>query len=240
MSKGEKKVEKTDENEKIEYRVITEVPEEVYKESIGTDVEKIKLIKRVERMVRSSGEYRDYTFFLRNNMNMNACAFFNNISKTTSSRIKVEIHHAPLTLFDICMIILERAIAEGDEINDCLLAEEAARAHYNNCVGLIPLSKTLHELAHPKGDSEPLVIPLYMVYGNYLEFLKEYKPYWENNEVIKAKLDNFIEHTKNVSSETYAMLNEKYLYLKVDGFEVPVKIDDMNENVVNDLIQRAA
>jgi hypothetical protein len=222
------------ENNKIQYKVIKEVPEEVYRESIGTDTEKVALVKRVEKIVRSSGEYRDYTFFLRKNMNMDACAFFNNVSKANSSKVRVEIHHAPLTLFDIAWIILEKHIEEGEEIDDLVIAEEVAEAHYDNMVGLIPLSKTLHELAHAK-DGEPMVIPLYMVYGNYLEFLKQYKPYWENNEVIKAKLDNFVKQTEAIKNTDFDMLQEEFTYLKVDGFEIPVRIDDVGEEVAEAL-----
>lgn len=208
-----------------------DIPEVVYKEGLGTDVEKVKLIKRIESIVRSSGEYQDYTFFLRKNMDMDSCAFFHNISKATGSKVRVEIHHSPLTLFDIASIVLERAIAEGGEINDLLLADEVAELHYNNMVGLIPLSKTLHELAHPK-EGDPLVIPLYMIFGNYFEFLNKYKEYWKDNEVIKSKLDKFVEQTKQLTSESYDMLKEQFTYIKVDGFEMPVKIEDANPELV--------
>lgn len=222
----------------IEVVVIEEVPEEEYREGLGTENEKVDLIKRMEKIVRASGEYRDYTFFLRKNMDMNSCAFFHNISKETGSKVRVEIHHAPLTLFDLGYIILERAIAEGDEIDDLLLAEELAEAHYNNLVGLIPLSKTLHELVHPK-EGEPLVIPLYMVYGNYIGFLKKYRKYWENNEVIKGKLDRFMEQTKEIKESDFDMLKERFTYIKVDGFELPVKIGDVDEKVIEELTKVA-
>lgn len=215
----------------IEVVVVKEVPDAIYREGLGTDVEKVQLIKRIEQIVRMSGEYQDYTFFLRKNMDMDSCAFFHNISKATGSKVRIEIHHAPLTLFDIASIVLERAIEEGDEIDDLLLAEEVAEAHYNNLVGLIPLSKTLHELAHPK-KGDPLVIPLYMIYGDYLGFLTKYKAYWENNEIIRKKLDNFAEQTKQLKSTDYDMLKEKFTYIKVDGFEMPVKIEDADPELV--------
>lgn len=224
-------------NGNIEIVVVKEVPEALYREGIGTDVEKVQLIKRIEQIVRSSGEYQDYTYFLRKNMDMDSCAFFHNISKATGSKVRIEIHHAPLTLFDIASIVLERAIEEGDEIDDLLLAEEVTEAHYNNLVGLIPLSKTLHELAHPK-KGDPLVIPLYMIYGDYLGFLSKYKPYWENNEVIKKKLDNFVEQTKQLKTSDYDMLKEKFTYIKVDGFEMPVKIEDADPELVEFIKQQ--
>lgn len=226
---GKKK--NNDKKSNIQVVVVKDVPEAKYREGLGTDVEKVQLIKRIESIVRGSGEYQDCTFFLRKYMDMNSCAFFHNISKETGSKVRVEIHHTPLTLFDIAAIVLERAIAEGDEIDDLLLAEEVTELHYDNMVGLIPLSKTLHELAHPK-EGDPLVIPLYMIYGNYLGFLKKYQPYWENNEVIKKKLDVFAEQTKQLKSSDYDMLKEEFTYIKVDGFEMPVKIADADAELV--------
>lgn len=223
----------------IEVVVMKDIPEPKWTEGIGTDVEKVALVKRIEKIVRSSGEYRDYTFFLRKNMDMDSCAFFHNISKANGTRVRVEIHHSPLTLFDIATIILERAIAEGEEIDDLLLAEEVAEMHYKNMVGLIPLSKTLHELAHPK-EGEPLVIPLYMIYGNYFAFLQKYKPYWEDNDMIKAKLDAFIQQTKEIKDTDFDMLKERYTYLKVDGFQLPVKIEDVDPEVVELFGEKAA
>lgn len=222
------------EKSKIVVKEIKENPEKVWKESYGSDVERVALVKRIEKNVRASGEYRDLTFFLRNNLDMNSCAFFRNVSKKTNGKIKVEIHHAPLTLFDIAWIVLEKHISEGEEVDDLLIAEEVAELHYENQVGLIPLSKTLHELAHST-EGEPLVIPLYMVYGKYTEFLREYKAYWEHNDAIKAKLDLFIKQTAEITSESFDMLQEEYVYLKVDGFDIPIKIGEVDEEVVERL-----
>ena len=40
--------------------------------------------------------------------------------------------------------------------------------HFNNEVGLVPLSVTAHELVH---NSTKLFLPLTVVYGNYSAFL---------------------------------------------------------------------
>ena len=138
------------ENDNIEVMVIDNPGEYEYQENYETDTEKEAIVKQAEALCRASMEYSDYIAYLRSNVGMDACAFFNNISKANSKKIRIEVHHAPLTLFDIIKLVLDRAIRTGDEINPMLLAEEATRIHYMNQVGLIPLSKTLHEVVQEK------------------------------------------------------------------------------------------
>lgn len=210
----------------IEVVVMKDVPDMEYKVSVATDAEKERLIKRIERIVRGSGEYRDYISFLRQNIGMDACAFFNNVTKQTNRKIKIEVHHAPLTLFDIVKIVVEKYIQTGEQLDDLLIAEEVVRIHYNNQVGLIPLSKTLHEVVH---NSEKLVIPMYMIFGNYTKFLREYEEYWKDDKAITTKIELMIKRTKDLNSGSFDVLKEKFTYIKVDGFELPVKIEDENE-----------
>lgn len=210
----------------IEVMIIKDVPEMEYHTSVSTDNEKNRLIKRIERIVRSSGEYRDYITFLRQNIGMDACAFFNNVTKQTNRKIKIEVHHVPLTLYDIVKIVLEKYIQTGEQLDDLLIAEEVTKIHYNNQVGLIPLSKTLHEVVH---NSEKLTIPMYMIFGNYTKFLREYEEYWKDDKAITQKIELMIKRTKELNENSFDVLKEKFTYIKVDGFELPVKIEDEEE-----------
>lgn len=213
-------------NDNIEVVVMKDVPEMEYTVSVNTDNEKHRLITRIERIVRSSGEYRDYIAFLRQNIGMDACAFFNNVSKQTNRKIKIEVHHTPLTLYDIVKIVLEKYIQTGEVLDDLMIAEEVVKIHYNNQVGLIPLSKTLHEVVH---NSEKLTLPMYMIFGNYTKFLREYEEYWENDKAIRTKIELMVKRTKELNSGSFDVLKERFTYIKVDGFELPVKIEDENE-----------
>lgn len=215
-----------DKNDNIEVVVMKDVPEMEYVLTVNTDAEKDRVIKRIERIVRGSGEYRDYIAFLRQNIGMDACAFFNNVSKETNRKIRIEVHHAPLTLYDIVKIVLEKYIQTGEVLDDLMIAEEVTKIHYNNQVGLIPLSKTLHEVVH---NSEKLTLPMYMIFGDYSKFLREYEPYWENDKAITKKIELMIKRTKELNSGSFDVLKEKFTYIKVDGFELPVKIEDENE-----------
>lgn len=216
------------ENDNIEVMVIDNPGEYEYHENYETDTEKEAIVKQAEALCRASMEYSDYIAYLRSNVGMDACAFFNNISKANSKKIRIEVHHAPLTLFDIIKLVLDRAIRTGDEINPMLLAEEATRIHYMNQVGLIPLSKTLHEVVH---NSDKLVIPMYMVYGDFRAFLENFSEELEmkENSHIKAKIQKMIDQTRELNDKSFDVLKEKFTYITVDGFEMPVKIEDKEE-----------
>lgn len=222
-----------DKNDNIEVVVIKDVPEFHYELTINNDKEKTKVVKEIERIVRSSMEYGDYIMFLRQNVGMDACAFFNNVSKQTNKRVKIEIHHTPLTLYDISKVVLDKHLKSGEPLNTLDIAEEVMRIHYNNQVGLIPLSKTLHEVVHGPG-ADKVVIPIYMIFGDYMAFLEEYKDAWEDNPVIEMKIKELIEKTKELKADSYDALETKFTYLKIDGFEIPARIED-SENALEEL-----
>ena len=86
----------------------TVIPEEMeYFVFINSDKDKVKFIKRCEKVIRSSNEYRDYVAFLKENIDMDKCAFWKNVSSENSKRVKIEIHHEPFTLFDIVSVVVE-------------------------------------------------------------------------------------------------------------------------------------
>ena len=209
-------------------------PEEMeYSFTLANDREKVKFIKRIEKYIRSSMEYRDYIAYLREYVGMDACAFFSNVNKDTSKRIKIEVHHSPLTLFDIVAIVVEKFLATGTPLDDLLITDEVLELHYKNMVGLIPLSKTLHEVAH---NSDKLTIPTYMVFGNFKEFLEYYGDCLdEDNEAINNaydKVDRMIEDTKAINNNSFDALDTKITYIEVDGFTIPAKIEEEKKEEV--------
>lgn len=217
-----------EEKDNIEVVVMDDPGEFEFQESYTTDTEKEAIVKHAEALCRASMEYSDYIAYLRANVGMDACAFFNNISKSNNKKIRIEVHHAPLTLFDIIKLVLDRAIRTGEEINCMLLAEEATRIHYMNQVGLIPLSKTLHEVVH---NSDKLVIPLYMIYGDFRAFLNMFSEELElkENKPIRDKIQRVIDQTRELNEHSFDILKEKFTYIDVDGFQMPVKIEDKKD-----------
>lgn len=211
----------------IEVLVLDKPQDMEYQLTISNEREKTKIVKRIERYIRGSNEYKDYIAFLRENVGMDACAFFNNINKDTSRSLRIEVHHAPYTLFDLTKIVVNKYIEEGLPLNELLIAEEVMKNHYSNMVGLIPLSKTLHQMVH--GDnSEKIVIPAYMIFGNYKKFIEEYGQYMDDGDFKKIEL--LIQRTKEIKESDYNFLEQHYDYIEVDGFKLPERINDTEES----------
>lgn len=217
------KVENYKNDQLIERRKIQEVPPIERNIVLMSEKDKIKLIKTIERIVRSSQEYKQYIAFLRKEVDMTMCSFFTNISNKDSRKVSIEIHHEPFTLFDIAQIVLEKWIAENKKINPILIAEEVMKLHYQNKVGLIPLSITVHELVH----SGKLFIPLQNVYGDFISFFEEYEPYISND--LKDILQIKLKMSKELENLDMSILEKKYVYLEIDGMTFPQPLEEIIE-----------
>lgn len=185
-----------------------------YNVDVSTIKSRTKFIKQVENYIRSSLEYREYIQFLKDNVDMDQCAFFNKVSSRESKKVKIEIHHEPFTLFDYVEIVLSKFESEGLPINNLMIADEVMELHYQNQVGLIPLSKTIHEVIH---NSDKLFIPLNTVYGNYSELLDKYEPYI--SEELYDKLEKKMDLTKNVTKDSFEALIQQFTYIESEGVE---------------------
>lgn len=217
------KIENYQNSSLIELRKINDVQKASRNIIIMNDKDKIKMIKTVERIARSSQEYRQYIQFLRDEIDMTQCSFFNNMSNKESKRIGIEIHHEPFTLFDITQVVLEKWIAEEMDINPLLIAAEVMRIHYQGNVGLIPLSLTVHDLVH----NGRLFIPLQNVYGNFIKFLEEYDKYIPND--LKDMLEVKLKMSKELQFVDMTLLEKRFIYLEVDGMSFPQPIGDTIE-----------
>jgi hypothetical protein len=193
-----------------------------YTPDISNDKAIDRLIKNIENIVRSSPEYRDYIKFLKENLDMDKCAFFQNVS-SHNSKIKIEIHHEPLTLYDIVQTVLNKYMSNCEAFDDYIVAEEVMNLHYQGMVGLIPLSVTVHEMVHA---SDKIKIPLHLIYGEYIKFINEYEDYIDDK--VLDKLDKKIADTKLLSEKSFEALNINFSYLDVDGFKLPTFIDGEN------------
>lgn len=194
-------------------RIKTAIPEDMeYTPIINTEKDRSKFIKRCEKIIRSSQEYRDYISFLKEHVDMDKCAFFQNVTSEDARRVKIEIHHEPFTLYDYVAVVVDKFQSEGLPLNDLSISDEVMELHYNNKVGLVPLSKTIHEVIH---NSNKIVIPLNMVYGDYAGFLAsaEYEPYVED---LYDKLEVKLNATKNLTKESFDALMKEFTYIEMD------------------------
>lgn len=198
-----------------------------YYVSLQTDKDRHKFINRVEKVVRSSLEYRDYIQFLKDNVNLDSCIFFQNVTSggtNKKGRISIELHHEPFTLYDIVNVVLTKYQEEGLPINDLNIADEVMALHYENKVGLVPLSKTAHQIIH---NSTKLIVPLNMVHGNYSKFLEEYGDYV--NDELYDKLERKINMTENLTPESFDAIMKEFTYLDIDGVDDVKKMELQNQ-----------
>ena len=182
---------------------------------LANDKDRVKFVNRIERIVRSSMEYKDYVAFLKEYVDMTKCSFFKGVTNVDNRKIKIEIHHEPFTLFDIVSTVLNKWESECIPLNDLLIADEVMSLHYTNEVGLIPLSQTVHLMVH---DNVNIVIPLYLIYGKYKDFIREYQDYI--SEEMYDKIERKISLTKNIKQDSFDMFKTEFEYLEVEGFEL--------------------
>lgn len=174
-----------------------------------------KFIKSVEKIIRSSLEYREFISYLRAELGMNFCMFFNNVSRDDIKNIGIEIHHIPFSLFDIVNIVLRKYETEELTIDPLVIADEVMRLHYEGKVGLVPLSITVHELYH-RGD---LFIPLQYVDKGFILFYQEYKDYMKEYEEMLKRL---IVMSRNFNLNENTILKKHLIYLDPEGYnQVP-------------------
>lgn len=137
---------------------------------LNNAIAKTNFIKNVEKMVRGSLEYRKYIGFLKTNLNLTKCRFLENVDISNLKKTHIEMHHYPFTLYDVVEIVTDKIDAEGGLLNELAVAEEVMRLHFENKIGLVPLTITVHQLVH-EGQ---LFIPSTFVHGEYKKFMKEY------------------------------------------------------------------
>lgn len=181
-------------------------------------------INAVKKIVRGSKEYKDYISFLREFLDMDQCAFFGKIGAGTQ-RVKIEVHHEPFTLEDYTTIVIRKQLDEGIELDDLEVAKEVMRLHYQNMVGLIPLSKTIHQVVH--SDAHKVIVPTYMVYGNFYKFFDEYYDYIVKDESLMQRFETKLQLTEELTESSFDVLHPKFEYIEVEGVQLPTyKIED--------------
>lgn len=204
----------------IEGVAFDKIPEVEMQYNIISEKDKVKTVKTIERMVRSSLEYKEYIRYLKDYIDMTKCSFFGNVRMDRYSKIKIEQHHSPFTLYDITMTVLLKHLDTYGEANLFEVAEEVMKLHYQCKVGIIPLSTTIHELVH----EGTIFIPIQQVRGNWLQFYKEYEPFIPQD--MKDKLKAIVKFSKEC--QDLSLLETKYTYVEVEDFR-PISLIGQEE-----------
>lgn len=166
-----------------------------------------KVIKYIERIIRSSYEYRDYIKYLKTTLDINSCTFYEGYS--ISNGLSVEIHHSPFTLFQYVETVCRKHFDLNKGYFDALeVAEEVTKLHFQFLVGLVPLNPTAHKLVH----SGNLKIHPDLVLGGWEVFLEEYRKWLP--ESIDNDLIELEALRKNPSDEIPRILKKKELRIE--------------------------
>ena len=127
-----------------------------------------KFIKSSEMIIRRSPELRAYIQYLKDELDLRHCTFFHGIDPMD---VSIELHHYPFSLYDLTEIITRSFLRNSTPLSTFSVAYQVVRLHYENRVGLVPLTKTAHDLAH----AGKVYIPLTAVHGDVRSFLEEYQ-----------------------------------------------------------------
>lgn len=176
-------------------------------------------ISDIEKEVRSSFEYKQFINFLRNYMDMNQCSFLFGVSNKENTNIKIEIHHYPFTLYDICEIVYTKRLFYNESLDVEMVAKEVMQLHYKLMVGLIPLSRTVHKLVH----NGKLFIPITSVLGRYDLFIELYDSFItpEQKDIINRIEKYTYEEKSELLNTTILDANNLSLDVKSEEYQLP-------------------
>lgn len=177
--------------------------------------ERGKFIMTIEGIIRKSPEYKDYIKFLKTHMDMARCTVLKGLSTENGRKYTIEIHHEPFSLFSITDTVIRKREALNEEINPYLIAEEVMGLHYDEKVGLIPLSKTMHELV----ESGKVYVPLQYIYQSYEKFYDEYESWMDDK--VKTAIEGKVALSLKSGDILSDVLDPEFVYINIDGFNFP-------------------
>lgn len=101
-----------------------------------------KLIKDVEKLFRSSQEYKVWL----SSINREVCAATG--LSATDDQAHIEVHHYGRTLYDICQNTVDYFIDNQLPLNTIYLTMVIFDLHMSGCVSYVPLLHCVHRMLH--------------------------------------------------------------------------------------------
>lgn len=183
--------------------------------------ERKKVINTIEGIIRKSPEYSTFIGYLKNNLDLTKCTFHPDVDIKELKKTKLEFHHYPFTLYDIVDTVLNKYLDDHSDINPFEIAEEVMRLHYELKIGLVPLSKTIHELTH----SGKKFINLNHVSQSYLKFIAEYSS-WINEDLIInwQNLKDLSKKQDEGDLDEIDVLKDIRLNIEMSDVEIPLPV----------------
>lgn len=172
-----------------------------------------KVISYLEKEVRGSYEYQSYIKYLKDELDLTKCSLLPGIDQKEDS-VSLEFHHYPLNLYEITEAVATSLLSdleEGESISCFDISEKVVEEHYKNNVGLVPLTTTLHKMAHNRS----IIIPISKVNGNYKNFIKKYK-----ESIPEDIQERIIEAEINSESDDAKLYNQTKLEKNITHYNV--------------------
>ena len=187
-----------------------------------------KFIDQIENIIRGSMEYKECVEFIKKKMNRSMCYVNPAIQSANGKKYTIELHHEPFTLFDLVDVEIARREMEGEPLDKFDIARSVMELHYLGLVGLIPLSKTQHELVH-KGK---VFIPLQHVYEDFYGYYTKFADVIESEACthIKNKIDAKIQLSLKCG-DIQTNVEPEFTYVNVGGFDFPCVPDEWQRAV---------
>lgn len=181
--------------------------------------DRIAFIKRAEKLIRNSMEYKEFVDYLKTYVDMRECAYFENVNNYDSRNVKIEIHHVPFTLFDIVDTVLRKRAANGKSLSLLEICNEVMAIHFMGQVGLIPLASTVHALVH----SNKIAIPLNKIFGDHTKFYSIYGDFMSAE--LKDSYLSVVENDKATPDTPPDILKLKYVEVNMLNIGKPMKME---------------
>lgn len=108
----------------------------------------IKYTKSIEKLFRSSIEYRRWVY-IQNQYRVLKCPFTGITNELENGLL--ELHHHPITLYDICNIIIDSMLNKEINLNNVSsfqICKKVQDQHMLDLVSYVPLTKTYHDQYH--------------------------------------------------------------------------------------------
>lgn len=151
--------------------------------NFDSDKDHFKFIKNVEKLIRSSIEYRDWVNYVTDSLGHRECV----LTKESMSECSLDVHHHPINLFNICYGVIDKYVNSAKKFTTFEIAEEVIRLHFQNKVGYMILLSDIHEKFHNGFQS----LPIEFVHGDYKYLLDNYN----YDEVELAKISEYCKVT---------------------------------------------
>ena len=187
-----------------------------------------KFISTVENYIRASFEYREFIQHLKNKVDMKRCALCK-ISTDNGKRYSIEMHHDPFKLYDMVDIEIIRREIEGEPLDILSISEAVVEMHYEGIVGLIPLSKTQHQLVH----SGKVFIPLNYIYHDYSAYYNRFEDIIDENTRIRDMIEAKVRMSLECGEIQSTCYTPEFVYLNIDGVSLPQVPEQWKEQIMS-------